>query len=229
MIAGARYSTLPITLVSLTVATSLLTIHPHQSASTRILLPSPMSTVSRICFRCRIQLLKNRPALPSTPRITARTLAWSRLYPRDSTAPNLKAYSTKAKGADSPADSHSSSARRSKPDAGAHQKAEAVLEDPVAVRLEALARKLRPTKATPVDVDLFLASKRNKKVEAFTPTEADAQIVDESYGDLLSFMEAKKRPPRKNTSRFPPIEELQEKCELPRLIGACGLILTWVP
>ena len=189
-----------------------------------------MSTVSRICIRCRIRILNNGPVLPSAAallRSHGQRSLLSRLHPRGpeqsraySSLKISHTYTDPALGEEQP--------RRKKEE-------EYPLADPVKIKLHG---KLLPDDSTPrltrrrtegittAAVEQFLAKvKKTKKTEYGEPATigADAIKLDRTYEMLLRNGARPPRPKREpiDPSLLPPhLQGLDTKCESPLLPSA---------
>lgn len=183
--------------------------------------PTPMPMVSRICLRCRMQILSNGSSLPSlfVPQSRATTqLALSRALRFRVQLLQSKFLSTKTP--------HTPDDLATPPERPAKAKNEFdAMADPVLVKLTGVAKPLveTPPRRVPrvlpiVDVDEFLAGAKRSAVRKKTPSDADPHMIDETYGELLSAS-----GPTRNRQNVigapPPLEELERKCCVSRKPG----------
>ncbi|KAF8541622.1 hypothetical protein BDD12DRAFT_487990 [Trichophaea hybrida] len=179
-----------------------------------------MSTVSRICLRCRIRILSNGPALPSAFLLQSRGAGQRSLHSR-SHPPQSRLYSTKStKITDTPDDSAAPTYRANRPSTDFDPMA-----DPVLVKLTGIVEPLidKPPKRTSggittVDVEEFLAKAKKTKQqnEEVLPTGIDAHMIDEKYGELLeASTNRRKRVGVAPSKPSPPLADLEAKFNYP--------------
>jgi hypothetical protein len=188
-----------------------------------------MSTASRICLRCRIQISNNGPLLPSAFALRSRRAGQRCLMARlrsRSYNPHLSGLQSRAfttKTSDTPGKAPNSTV-----DGSQSKEEEYPLADPVRVKLDYKVESdrtglPRPTKpVTTTDVEKFLA--KVKKIKKGVPDDPapsgrDARNVDRTYEMLLgNSMPSSASSPLSRTFKRQPLREPIDPSELPPVL-----------
>jgi hypothetical protein len=215
-------------------------VDPHSSTTQTSSLPNAMSTVSRICLRCRIRIFNNGPILPSASALRSRRAGQRSLM---SARSNLHSRAFSAKASDTPGKASNT------PENVSQSKAEEYpLADPVRVKLNAhalsrarsdrpdLSRRAKALKAKPLaakpltttDVEKFLAKvkrakEENDELEEPVPSGKDASKVDKTYEMLLgnSMPLIESASPQRIFTRLParaPVRQAIDPADLPPVL-----------